>query len=109
MITYIIIILVVLAIVNVAAMTNALDFEETGYAPQCFDCNQSDCIGCLYAGPCYSCKEECDPMCPFDPILGEVFGGDHKVRAEAGCYLNDAGEVIGTYSKEGDKSVHCHS
>lgn len=46
MFTYIIIILVVLAIINIVAMHNAPDFDTTSYAPQCFDCNRTDCTGC---------------------------------------------------------------
>lgn len=27
---------------------SAKNFEDTGYPPQCFDCNRGDCDGCQY-------------------------------------------------------------
>lgn len=49
MLTYIVAALVVLAIVELIALHNAQDFSETGYDPRCFDCNKTDCKGCVVA------------------------------------------------------------
>ena len=42
------ILFVALAIVG-HFLRNAKDFKDTGYPPQCFDCNRGDCEGCRYA------------------------------------------------------------
>ena len=90
---YIIAILVVLTIVLMWALHNAPEFTEaTGYDPRCFDCNETDCKGCVVTGPCYGCNKECSPNCPFDPILGQWI-------ADGGYYFNNEGEIIGTYTK----------
>jgi len=91
---YIAIITTVVFIIWLAiALHSAPNFEEsTGYHPQCFNCNETDCTGCKVVGPCYACADQCSVDCPFDPILGWY-------KAEGGYYFNKNGEIIGTYTK----------
>jgi len=90
---YGIIIVVVALIILVICALRAPNFEEsTGYDPRCFNCNETNCVGCVVTGPCYGCQKECSVDCPFDPVLG-------KYHAKDGHYIDAAGNIIGTYTK----------